>query len=165
MPLSLTNCGLLLTRSLYPICATCPRSRNHSALVRFCSDVVVSSFISPLPLPLLLPLCYFLLLPSVTSYYNPLSFLVLLRLCYFLLLPLCHILCHIPSVTSCYFPLSLPITTPCHFSCYFLYATSCYFPYATSSVISLLLLPVTSLCHFLLLPPANFCVTSPLTIP
>ena len=169
-PLNLTNCELFLTRSFYPICATCPRSRNHSALVRFCSDFVVSPLLHSCHVLCYFPsdtssviapvtsLCYF---PSVTSYYIPVPFPVLLPLCYFLLLPLCHVLCHFhsltscyfPSVTSYYFPLPLPVLHPPVISRYFP------LPFPV-----LLLLwhfhSHFSLSFLLVLPPDTSCVTS-----
>jgi len=72
--------------------------------------------------------------------------------CHFLLLPL-------PLPVS---SLSFPVTYPCHFLCYFstdislaisLFHFFWYFP---------LKLLVLRACHFLLLPPAKFCVTFPL---
>ena len=137
-----------------------PLPQPCHSLCYFTSDTssVIFPVTSPLPRPLLLPLCYFLryfssitpcyfslplpvlllfchflcYFPSVTSYYISLPFSALLPLCYFLLLPLCHTLCHIPSVTSYYFR--------CHIVCFIL-----------------LPFPVTS--------SATSCVTSTLTLP
>jgi hypothetical protein len=134
--------------SFYPIRATCPRSRNHSALLRIFSDFVVPSITSLLPLPLLLPLTlpllFPLLFPSVTS---PLPLPLLFPFYYFLLL--------LPATSCVTSVLPLPLLLPfCHFLLH---------PPAISRGTSFVLLPVPSLmprplsypfCYFLLLPTA-----------
>ena len=105
----LCNC---LVSLFYPMCATCPLSRNHSAFVRFCSVRAVSSVTSTLSLPLLLPLCHFL------CYFNPVTPSVTSPLPFPLLLQPCHSLCYFPSAISSVtsslpFPLLLPPVTSC----------------------------------------------------
>ena len=149
--LSFTNCGLFLTRSFHPICATCPRSRNHSALMRFCSEFI-SPVTSPLPRLLLLPLCHVLhYFPSITSCYFSLPLPVLL-----------------PATSSVISPLSLPITPPANsrVTSFMLLPVTSLMPRPLSYPFCYFLL--LSLCHFLLLPPATSSVSSlpfPVTSP